>query len=196
MNSARLTRRRLRILVKAYPQPSRKYGETVCCAGIDEETHELVRLYPIRYRHLPPEHRFNRFDSVEMEVERDTSDFRPESHKVREDSICVIARGSRLSSESKVRLWLPHKDASLPELEQARSVHGKSLGIVSPDPDSVEFLCRKQSDESPDDRALTASLFAQQSILEDTLAPLPQPEYAFRYRFRSGGQGYERKLTE
>jgi len=26
------------ITVKAYPNPSVKYGETVCCAGIDIET--------------------------------------------------------------------------------------------------------------------------------------------------------------
>jgi hypothetical protein len=25
------------ILVKAWPQPSRKYGETVCCAGVTPE---------------------------------------------------------------------------------------------------------------------------------------------------------------
>lgn len=43
-------KRRVRILVKAFPQPSNKHEETVCCAGVTEDGLELLRLYPIRYR--------------------------------------------------------------------------------------------------------------------------------------------------
>ena len=46
-------KRRIRILVKALPQPSTKHEETVCCAGVTEDGRELLRLYPIRYRRLP-----------------------------------------------------------------------------------------------------------------------------------------------
>ena len=42
-------KRRIRILVKAFPQPSTKHEETVCCAGVTEGGRELLRLYPIRY---------------------------------------------------------------------------------------------------------------------------------------------------
>ncbi len=34
-------KRTIRILVKAFPQPSTKHEETVCCAGINEDTGEL-----------------------------------------------------------------------------------------------------------------------------------------------------------
>ena len=40
------------VTVKAYPNPSTKYVETVCCAGVDLPTGEWLRLYPIRYRDL------------------------------------------------------------------------------------------------------------------------------------------------
>jgi len=43
-------KRRVRILVKAFPQPSTKHEETVCCAGVTEDGEQLLRLYPIRYR--------------------------------------------------------------------------------------------------------------------------------------------------
>ncbi len=32
---------RVRILVKAFPQPSEKHEETVCCAGITEDGRQL-----------------------------------------------------------------------------------------------------------------------------------------------------------
>jgi len=35
------------ITVKAYPNPSTRYGETVCVAGIDIDKKEWVRLYPV-----------------------------------------------------------------------------------------------------------------------------------------------------
>ena len=53
---------RVRILVKAFPQPSKAHEETVCCAGITEDGGELLRLFPIRFRRLPQEQQFDRFD--------------------------------------------------------------------------------------------------------------------------------------
>jgi hypothetical protein len=57
-------RTRVRVLVKAFPQHSEKYEETVCCAGVTDDQ-RLIRLYPITYRRLAKEHQFNRFDLIE-----------------------------------------------------------------------------------------------------------------------------------
>ena len=97
-------KRRVCILVKAYPQPSQKYEETVCVAAVTE-AHELVRLYPIRFRHLPEDKRFNRFDWIEVDMTRALDDPRPESFKVKEDSIRIVLREDKQSPEDKVRLW-------------------------------------------------------------------------------------------
>lgn len=139
--------RRVRILVKAYPQPSNKYEETVCCAGIDEDSRELLRLFPIRYRRLSPENRFDRFDRVEMSTERYTRDPRPESYHVDEDSIRVTAKGDKLSLRSKVQLWAPFVADSLSALKDENKSMNRSLGIVRPDPGSVRFKV-KPMDES------------------------------------------------
>ena len=47
------------ILVKTYPEISRKYTETVCTAGILADSKEMVRLYPIRFRYLEGRHQFS-----------------------------------------------------------------------------------------------------------------------------------------
>jgi diketogulonate reductase-like aldo/keto reductase len=60
MAIAKNVRLRVRILVKAFPQPSEKHEETVCCAGITEDRRQLLRLFPIRYRRLPKDHQFER----------------------------------------------------------------------------------------------------------------------------------------
>ena len=55
---------RVRILVKAFPQHSEKYQETVCCAGVTDDA-RLIRLYPITFRRLAAENQFNRYDLIE-----------------------------------------------------------------------------------------------------------------------------------
>ena len=96
---------RVRILVKAFPQPSKAHEETVCCAGVTEDGRELLRLFPIRFRRLPREHQFDRFDLVQMTATK-ASDPRPESFRVDEGSIVSVppATGWRRSRASGNRL--------------------------------------------------------------------------------------------
>ena len=100
-------RARVRILVKAFPQHSQKYEETVCCAGITEAG-QLIRLFPITYRRLAPENQFDRFDLIEALITKSSSDPRPESFRVDHDSIRILEHGKSVSDESKVQLWQPH----------------------------------------------------------------------------------------
>lgn len=180
--------RRVRILVKAYPQPSSKYEETVCCAGIDEDSRELLRLFPIRYRRLSPENRFDRFDQVEMSMERYTQDPRPESYHVDEDSIRVTAKGDTLSARSRVQLWVPFVADSLSALQDENRSTNRSLGIVRPDSGSVQFKVKRIDESDDNDRELANEVYEQASLLEDPLKPLPRPEYNFVYHFKSAGK--------
>lgn len=68
------------ITVKAYPAISKKYGETVCTAGITEEG-KWIRIYPLPFRQLDYNNRFKKYDWIELDVIRNTSDFRPESFR-------------------------------------------------------------------------------------------------------------------
>jgi hypothetical protein len=82
-------RERAIILVKAAPHPSRRYQETVCCAGVTP-TGEWRRLYPIRYRHLAGEAQFARWDILEYAARRASGDVRKESRRVEEHSLRVV----------------------------------------------------------------------------------------------------------
>src|SRR5216110_2874389 len=76
------------ILVKALPQPSKKHGETVCCAGVTADR-AWKRLFPVRFRYLRGDASFSRWDWVRFKYRTPTSDRRPESCHVFADSIAV-----------------------------------------------------------------------------------------------------------
>ncbi|MEI6720687.1 MAG: hypothetical protein WCO67_07985, partial [Betaproteobacteria bacterium] len=167
-------RLRVRILVKAFPQHSEKYEETVCCAGVTDAG-ELIRLYPITYRRLAAENQFNRYDLIEALLTKASNDSRPESFRVDHDSIRVLER-AKLTDESKVRLWQPHIVDSLAELQRQHQSGGRSLGIIRPDPDSLRFSWKAADAEEQDDaRSIQASLF------EAPLRPLKPQEFSFYY---------------
>ncbi len=68
------------ITVKTYPTLSSKYDELVCTAGLTEEG-RWIRLYPIPFRKLDYEQRYQRYQWIEADVERNESDFRPETYR-------------------------------------------------------------------------------------------------------------------
>jgi len=73
-----MSRERILITVKTYPTLSRKHGETVCTAGIREDG-SWVRLYPVPFRRLGETEQYRKFDWVELETRKSTSDHRPET---------------------------------------------------------------------------------------------------------------------
>lgn len=77
--------RRMKVLVtvKAAPNPSATYGETVCVAGVSLELDApgWVRLYPINFRDLESTQRFRKYDVVSIRVKPARSDPRIESWK-------------------------------------------------------------------------------------------------------------------
>lgn len=74
---------RLRVLitVKAAPQPSEKYGETVCVAGIsiDPQRPGWIRLYPINFRELGDAATFKKYDVISVDAKPARRDQRRES---------------------------------------------------------------------------------------------------------------------
>lgn len=173
--------RRIRILVKAFPQPSKKHEETVCCAGVTEDGQELLRLFPIRYRRLPKENRFNRYDLVEMKITK-ARDPRPESYQVDENSIRLIQR-DKISDEAKVRLWQPFIFPSIGILKEENKATGRSLGIIRPQAQNIKFIVKEAKDSSPKDQKFANAIYRQASLLETPLNPLEKPKYSFSYQF-------------
>jgi hypothetical protein len=78
------------VTVKATPQPSASYGETVCVAGIAMDPLRLVRLYPVPFRFLTEAQRFPKYSILRVKVRSAGSDARPESLKIDASSVQVV----------------------------------------------------------------------------------------------------------
>lgn len=74
-----MAKERLLITVKTYPTLSRKYGETVCTAGVRADG-SWMRVYPVPFRRLEEQEQYSKFDWVEADFIPSRSDPRPETH--------------------------------------------------------------------------------------------------------------------
>jgi len=134
--------KRVLITVKAYPNPSKKYGETVCVAGVDINTLQWVRLYPIPYRDLENEKKFEKYSIVEVNVRKATDDTRPESYKVDVGSINIIDRlDSKNNWEKRKPFLLPTISPSFCSILEESQQNNKSLGMFKPE--RVQFSFQK-----------------------------------------------------
>jgi Fe-S-cluster formation regulator IscX/YfhJ len=85
-----MEKQRILITVKTYPTLSKKYGETVCTAGVREDG-AWVRIYPVPFRRLGQKEKYKKYDWVECRLRRNTSDPRPESFRpFDEKELCPI----------------------------------------------------------------------------------------------------------
>jgi len=75
-----MERKRVYIVVKTYPTISKKYAELVCTAGVLEDG-SWIRLYPMPFRKLDLDQKYKKYSWIELDVERNTSDFRPETYR-------------------------------------------------------------------------------------------------------------------
>src|SRR5438552_18900046 len=69
---------RFLVTVKTYPTLSRKYGETVCTAGVREDG-SWVRIYPVPFRRLEETEQYRKFDWIECDLVKSRTDPRPET---------------------------------------------------------------------------------------------------------------------
>jgi hypothetical protein len=181
------------IVVKTYPNPSSKYREIVCTAGVDTATGELIRLFPIPYRSLDSSERFHKWQYVRLEV-RKSPDPRPESYEVRLGS---IKPGEFISTVGNgwARRWSyiePLISGSVDALEERRVSNGVSLGIVKPDKYVTMSIVadRRPEFDARQKRKLLGD-FGHDTLFGDfrkynLLEKIP---LKFRYHFTSGPSG-------
>ncbi len=75
-----MAKTRVLIAVKTYPTLSGKYDELVCTAGFLEDG-TWIRIYPIPYRKLAFDQRYKKWQWIEIDLTKNTSDFRKESYR-------------------------------------------------------------------------------------------------------------------
>lgn len=68
------------IAVKTYPTISTKYEELVCTAGFREDG-TWIRIYPVQFRKKGYSQQYEKYQWIELDLVKNTSDFRPESFR-------------------------------------------------------------------------------------------------------------------
>jgi hypothetical protein len=175
---------RVTILVKALPQPSKQYGETVCCAGVTEDG-KWKRLFPIRFRHLQGDQSFSRWDWVSFKYRKPTRDTREESCHVFEESITID--GTFPNKERSRFLNRFIIGSAQQAMEQAQS-----LALIRPR--NTRFVYKTKTAAAIEEERQAYRQAAQQgSFFDQKLADLEPSPYEFRFAFEdeSGAHNYE-----
>jgi len=171
--------KKILITVKAYPTPSKKYGETVCVAGIDIDCSKWVRLYPIPFRDLDNNKKFKKYNIIQVQVHKPRDDKRPESFRVNVDSIQIL---DHLDTKNK---WSRRKDIvlttvsnSMYEILEKSKSEDKSLGVFKPK--NINFLWSKTKVKNQKERE---ACYAQLSFLNKAKNVIEDIPFDFRYNF-------------
>ncbi|MBN1353634.1 MAG: hypothetical protein JW994_03065 [Candidatus Omnitrophica bacterium] len=171
--------KRVLVTVKAYPNPSKKYGETVCVAGIDTDTGKWVRIYPIPFRDLDEDKKFKKYAVIEVKAIKPRDDKRPESYRVDAGSIRQIDHfDTKDKWVKRKKIVLPTVDKSFCEILKQNASHKKSLGIFKPK--NIDFICCKAK---PKNDKARESCYAQLSFFDRKKKAIEAIPFEFRYQF-------------
>jgi len=122
------------ITVKTYPTLSVKYDELVCTAGFKEDG-TWIRIYPIQFRKLDYESKYRKYEWIEINLEKNTSDFRPESYRPHDlDTQPIIHEkiGTKNFWEERKKICLGKVYDDLEVLIQEAKDSGTSLATFKP----------------------------------------------------------------
>jgi len=181
----RFEKKRILITVKAYPAPSTRHGETVCCAGINLSNSQFARLYPIPYRDLDIERKFRKYSIIDVDCAKPTSDHRPESFKVNPDSIEVVEwiGTTREGWEKRKSIVLALPLLSMCQVYKDAKERDLSLALIKPV--DVSFKWKKRS---PSDQKSREDCYAQLGFFNKAKAVIEEIPFHFYYRFRCIGE--------
>lgn len=198
---ANLPQAQVLITVKTYPLPSNKYEELVCTAGLLTDG-KWVRIYPIPFRSLPYESQYRKYTWIELDLVKNTSDFRPESYRPRQGFDEPIRQVGVIDTS---RGWAERKSLVLKEvftsmnqlIELAKGKDKKSLATLKP-LEIVDFIVDEDEREWKQawrNQLQQMSLFdldeEGQGRPREVVRKLP---YKYSYRFLSEGDTQPRTL--
>jgi hypothetical protein len=173
------TIKRVLVTVKAPPNPSKKYQETNCCAGVDVDSGEFIRLYPIPFRLLDYSKKFPKYTIIKVSCQKPVRDKRVESYKVDQDTIEILdCLDTKNKWAKRKQIVLATLSPSFCQIVQDTRIN-KSLGLFKPC--NVQFSAKKMSLR---DQAKQEAPYRQYWLFDKQLKPLEQIPFAFYYKFK------------
>lgn len=192
---------RILITVKTYPTLSETYDELVCTAGFKEDG-SWIRLYPVPFRKLDYKKQYKKWQWIEIDVTKNTKDFRPESYRPTDIEKAFVVK-EKVGTEDN---WARRKEIVLQNvynnmaelIEKAKAVGDKtSLAVLKPTKviDFVGEPCDREWDKQRLSRIEGHQ--AQLGLFDDSAKKLfkvaKKLPYKFSYVFTTQ-DGQERKL--
>jgi hypothetical protein len=194
-------RERVLITVKTYPTLSRKYGETVCTAGVRPDG-SWVRIYPVPFRRLEDEEQYRKFDWVECDLVRGRSDPRPETrHPADVKQLHPIAHMETADNWRERRRLLLESAivyTSLQALINGAKANNLSLAVFKPSKitgfvwEEEERNWNPAKVEEMRNKTNQGELFAEEAWRQ-TFVLIPKLPYSFSYEFEDA-DGKKSKL--
>jgi hypothetical protein len=197
-----MAKEKVLIAVKTYPVISESYTELACTAGFREDG-SWIRLYPIPFRLLDQDKRYDKYQWVEVDIAPSTKDPRPESHKVLNvdgmSLLNTIDTGKNRDWAERRRLILGRNKIYTNKKEIITKAHANDLSLAIFKPSKiVDFVIE---DAEPDwaphklqaiqDKLKQGNLFDEQNLAD--FQPVHKLPHKFSYRFLDN-EGIESKL--
>ena len=176
---------RILITVKAAPNPSATYGETVCVAGLsmDPARPGWVRLYPINFRDLESDDQFNKYDVVTLRAKPARNDPRVESWR---PDMSSLERERRLGAWNPRRPHVePYVDGSMCDLLDAVRTDPPAKSLAAIRPARVQGLdIEPHPGWSDGDKTKIDQYINQLDLLGSDRTALEAPRLQGWYRYR------------
>ncbi|MDJ0686136.1 MAG: hypothetical protein QNJ84_15705 [Alphaproteobacteria bacterium] len=165
------------VIVKAAPQAGHKYGETVCCAGINLQG-TWLRLYPISFRTLDEGQKFGRWDRIRFKWRKPRDDHRVESRRVDQDSLEILG----VLKQSERERFLASSIVTSLDKERQQS---RSLALLRAEIISFRAEAKSQAEIRAESRKFD-TLRAQPDLFNTKpIIPYKPCPYKFKYRYRT-----------
>lgn len=181
---------RVLITVKTYPAISTKYDELVCTAGFREDG-SWVRIYPLQFRKKSFREQYSKYEWIELDLVKNTSDFRPESYRPRthDSEIKIVGHikpdGDAWHDRRKIVLNKVYTNLKQLIGEAKNEKVCTSLAVFKPARIiGFQIVAEKERDWSESKRAVLAqgNIFESLSTTrQDVVRKLP---YKFSYMFQ------------
>jgi hypothetical protein len=197
-----MVKEKVLIAVKTYPVISESYTELACTAGFRQDG-SWIRLYPIPFRLLEQDKRYDKYQWVEVDIARSTKDPRPESHRVTNlDGMLLLDKidtGKNRDWAERRRLILGRNKIYTNKKEIIAKAHANDLSLVIFKPSKiVDFVIENAEPDWPShklqaiqDKLRQGNLFDEQNLAD--FQPVRKLPHKFSYRFLDD-EGVESKL--
>ena len=186
-----MAKERVLITVKTYPTLSKKYGETVCTAGVRQDG-TWVRIYPVPFRRLDEKQQYRKFDWLDCALARNQQDPRPETfrpiHEAELKPVGHIGTEDNWRDRRRLLLHTVRVYERLDELIAGAKANEVSLAVFKPKR-VIDFVCEEDEREwSPEKLRRMREFHSQLGLFEDnswrnTFEVIPKLPYNFSYKF-------------